>query len=89
MKQEITAIEFQNNFGTIIDELIRTGRSISVRWNDNLVKIMPPISAKRTKKINDLSMLKPFMACLVEDPEFYRSINWDSLIEPWNPDANL
>lgn len=64
MKQEITAVEFQNNFGTIIDELIRTGRSISVRWNDNLVKIMPPKPAKpvkKTKKINDLSKLKPFM----------------------------
>lgn len=93
MKQEITITELRSNIYKIIDEVIRTGEPVSVRRNNNIVTVAVPkkISSKvsKNKKINDLSKIVPIPDCLVEDPEFYRSIDWNSLIEPWNPDANL
>jgi len=88
MKNEITVTELRSNIYAIIDEVIRTGEPVSVRRNKQLITITPPKkSAKKKKKIiNDFSKIVPLKDCLVEDSEFYRSIDWESLIGAWNPD---
>lgn len=90
MKQEITITELRSNIYAIIDEVIRTGKPVSVCRNNQVVTVALQKPKKKKKKIiNDLSKIVPLTDCLVEDAEFYRSIDWDSLVEPWKPDENL
>lgn len=90
MKNEITVTELRSNIYAIIDEVIRTGEPVLINRNKKLVEISVPKKKsinKKKKVVNDLSKIVPIPDLLTEDPEFYRSIDWESLIGP--PSANI
>ena len=92
MKNEMTVTELRSNIYAVIDDIIRTGEPVNIRKNNQLVTISVPKKKAKPKKkkiINDLSKIKTIPDLLVEDAEFYRSIDWASLVDIWNPDANI
>ncbi|MEZ5691803.1 MAG: hypothetical protein R3D71_09095 [Rickettsiales bacterium] len=87
MKQEITVTELRSNIYAIIDGVINTGEPVTVhRNNQNLTISLSRKTGKKKSKPkikNDLSKMKTLPDALVEDDEFYRSIDWEKLLGGW------